>query len=297
MTLEPISFIGLGEIGYPVAGHLATQGRAMIVYNRTPAKSERWCAQHGGSAASSAAEAANGSSVIFICVGDDNDVLDVILGRNGVINTVEEGAVVVDHTTASASIAQQVAQALAEKGVGFLDAPVSGGSVGAQKGVLSVMVGGDESTFTAVQPLMQCYSSKQSLMGPIGSGQMTKMVNQILIASVVQGLAEGIHFGQTLGLDMERVLQVLAGGAAQSWQLENRGPTMLQRKFDFGFAVDLIRKDLSICLNEARRRGATLPITAIIEQFYANLQARGLGGDDFTRLLSLLESSNGSKNV
>jgi 3-hydroxyisobutyrate dehydrogenase-like beta-hydroxyacid dehydrogenase len=285
-----IAFIGTGVIGYPVAGHLAKNGHAVTVHNRSAAKAEKWMSEYPGKVAYSPAQASEDVNIAFLCVGNDDDVRDVILGKDGILSTLQEGSLIVDHTTASAQVAQEMAEEAAKKRIGFLDAPVSGGETGAINGKLSIMVGGIQTDFDKALPLMSHYGAAVNLMGPVGSGQLTKMVNQICIASTVQGLSEAIHFGRTAGLDMEKVLSVISKGAAQSWQLENRGPTILQEKFDFGFAVDLIRKDLGICVDEARAIGATLPVTAILEQFYANLQRQGKGKWDFTSLYTLLHT-------
>ncbi len=286
-----VAFIGLGVIGYPVAGHIAGNGFDVAVHNRTRSKAEKWVSEYKGTLAESCADAAREADVVLLCVGTDDDVREAVLGTEGVLSSLASGALIVDHTTASAQVARDVAAAAAKRGIGFVDAPVSGGSAGAQRGTLSIMVGGSEDDFNRALPVLNCYGSIVNLMGPVGSGQLTKMVNQICIANTVQGLVEAIHFGLNAGLDMEKVLAVISTGAAQSWQLENRGPTILENKFDFGFAVDLIRKDLSICMLEARQNASSLPNTALIEQYYANLQRSGKGRLDFTSLFTVLHGT------
>ncbi|MGI8895250.1 MAG: NAD(P)-dependent oxidoreductase [Casimicrobiaceae bacterium] len=291
MADRKLAFLGLGVMGYPMAGHLARSGFALTVYNRTPAKANKWVAAHGGSSAASPADAARGADVVLMCVGNDDDVRAVVTGDAGALPAMAPGSILVDHTTASALVARDIHAAATAKGVGFLDAPVSGGQVGAENGKLTIMVGGDEKTFASAGPILATYARAVTLMGGPGSGQLTKMVNQICIAGLVQALSEGINFAAKAGLDVERVLDVIGKGAAQSWQMENRGKTMLADKFDFGFAVDWMRKDLSICLAEARANGAALPVTAIVDQFYGGVQARGGGRWDSSSLIRLLRDS------
>jgi 3-hydroxyisobutyrate dehydrogenase len=283
-----VAFLGLGVMGYPMAGHLAKAGHEVTVYNRTGAKAEAWCKEHHGRRGATPAEAAAGAALVFMCVGNDDDVREVAAGSRGALSGMSPGAILVDHTTASADVAREMEQRAKAGDVGFLDAPVSGGQAGAVNGKLGVFVGGDEGAFRTAEPVMRCYGRAVTRMGPAGSGQTTKMVNQILLAGLIEGLAEGLAFAVRSGLDAGQVAQVLAGGAAQSWQLENRASTMLQGKFDFGFAVDWMRKDLAICLAEARRRGATLPVAALVDQLYAQVQDRGGGRWDTSSLIALL---------
>jgi 3-hydroxyisobutyrate dehydrogenase len=271
-----VAFIGLGVMGFPMAGHLAANGHDVTVYNRNPARAEAWVVKHKGRSAASPAGAARGAEIVFSCVGADDDVRAVTLGKDGAFGAMDKGAIFADHTTASAAVARELDAAARERGLGFLDAPVSGGQAGAENGKLTVMVGGEAAAFARAKPVMDCYGRAVTLMGPAGSGQLTKMVNQICIAGLVQGLAEGLAFAQKAGLDGALVVDVISKGAAQSWQMENRGKTMLDDKFEFGFAVDWMRKDLGICIAEARRNGALLPITALVDQFYAEVQ--GMGG-------------------
>ena len=272
---QAVAFLGLGVMGGPMAGHLRKAGHAVTVYNRTAAKAQAWVAEHGGRAAATPREAAQGAAMVFACVGNDDDLRSVVLGDDGAFAGMAPGSVFVDHTTASAEVARELAQAARARGLWFVDAPVSGGQAGAVNGVLTVMCGGEASAFEAMRPVAMAYSRAVTLLGPSGAGQLAKMVNQICIASLVQGLAEGIAFGQKAGLDMKAVLDVIGKGAAQSWQLENRGKTMVDDQFEFGFAVDWMRKDLGLVLEEARRNGATLPATAMVDQFYADVQAMG----------------------
>jgi len=283
-----VAFVGLGVMGYPMAGHLAKAGHSVTVYNRTFAKAEKWAKEHGGKAAPTPREAATGTSIVFVCVGNDDDVRSVIYGDDGVLAGIASGGIIVDHTTASADLARELAAAAKEKGVDFLDGPVSGGQAGAENGVLTVMVGGDDASFATAKPVMDAFARNVTHLGPAGHGQLAKMVNQICIAGLVQGLSEAVNFGQRAGIDMEKVLQTISKGAAQSWQMENRGSTMLAGKFDFGFAVDWMRKDLGICLDEAGRNGARLPVTALVDQFYAQVQARKGGRWDTSSLVQLL---------
>ncbi len=287
-TKLKLAFIGLGVMGYPMAGHLAAAGHDVVVYNRTRAKADAWLRQHGGASASTPRAAAADRDIVLACVGNDRDVRAVTLGSDGAFAGMRRGAIFVDHSTVSANVARELDFAAGEAGFAFLDAPVSGGQAGAEKGILTVMVGGDAASFSRAQPIMACYGRAVTLMGPVGSGQLTKMVNQIAIVGLVQGLAEALNFAQHARLDAKRVIDVIAKGAAQSWQLENRGPTMVDDKYDFGFAVDWMRKDLQICLDEARRNGALLPITAIVEQLYGRLQEKGHGRLDSSSLMKLL---------
>ena len=275
-------------MGYPMAGHLVTAGHQVSVYNRTTSKAERWCREHGGTMAATPAAAADEAEIVCICVGNDDDLRSVVYGKQGVLSAMAPGALLVDHTTASADVAHEIWGTAAERGVGFLDAPVSGGQAGAENGVLTIMVGGEEADFVRAQPVMEAYARAVTLLGSAGSGQLTKMVNQICIAGIVQGLSEALNFAQRAGLDGTKVVEVLAKGAAHSWQMDNRGETMLQNRFDFGFAVDWMRKDLAICLDESRRNGAGLPMTALVDQFYAQVQALGGGRWDTSSLIRLL---------
>ena len=283
-----VAFIGLGVMGYPMAGHLAAAGHRVTVYNRTAAKSAEWVAKHGGKSAATPAEAARGAALVFACVGNDDDLRSVTLGAGGAFAGMAAGTIFVDHTTASAAVARELAEAGGAKGIRFIDAPVSGGNLGAINGALTVMCGGDAAAFAEARPLAMAFAKAMTLLGPSGSGQLAKMVNQIAIAGLVQGLSEAISFGEKSGLDMKAVLEVIGKGAAQSWQMDNRGPTMIDDKFDFGFAVDWMRKDLGIALEEARRNGARLPVTALVDQFYADLQAAGGKRDDTSSLIKRL---------
>jgi 3-hydroxyisobutyrate dehydrogenase-like beta-hydroxyacid dehydrogenase len=291
MSAKQVAFLGLGVMGYPMAGHLAKAGHQVTVYNRSPAKAAQWVAQHGGRSAPTPAAAASGAEIVLMCVGNDDDVRAVAAGADGALSGMRAGSVLVDHTTASAHVAREVFAAAQARGVGFLDAPVSGGQAGAENGKLTIMVGGEPATFSAVEDVLARYARAVTLMGGPGSGQLTKMVNQICIAGLVQALSEGIHFAAKAGLDVERVLDVISKGAAQSWQMENRGKTMAADKFDFGFAVDWMRKDLSICIDEARSNGAPLPVTALVDQFYAKVQARGGGRWDTSSLIRILRDA------
>ncbi|MGI9219105.1 MAG: NAD(P)-dependent oxidoreductase, partial [Hydrogenophaga sp.] len=272
---KKVAFLGLGVMGFPMAGHLAKAGHAVTVFNRSPAKAQAWVAEFGGAAQPTPREAASGADIVFCCVGNDDDLRSVTLGADGAFAGMAAGAIFVDHTTASADVARELNAAAKAQGLAFVDAPVSGGQAGAQNGLLTVMCGGDASAFEAVQPIGMAFSRAFTLMGESGAGQLTKMVNQICIAGLVQGLSEAIAFGQKAGLDMNQVLDVIGKGAAQSWQLDNRGKTMVADKFDFGFAVDWMRKDLGLVLDEAKRNGARLPVTALVDQFYADVQAMG----------------------
>ena len=282
------AFLGLGVMGYPMAGHLVAAGHTVTVYNRTTAKAERWVAEHGGEMAMTPAAAAEGAEYVFLCVGDDPDVLAVTTGADGVLETMGEGAVLVDHTTASAVIARNVHAAAAAQGVGFVDAPISGGQAGAENGVLTVMCGGDQADFDRVAPVIDAYSRACNLLGGPGSGQLTKMVNQICIAGLVQGLSEGINFAQRAGLDVGGVVDTISKGAAGSWQMENRAQTMADGVFDYGFALDWMRKDLRICFEEAAANGSVLPVTEIVDGYYEQLQELGLGRWDTSTLIHLL---------
>ncbi|WP_373184649.1 NAD(P)-dependent oxidoreductase [Halopseudomonas sp.] len=286
-----IAFIGLGVMGYPMAGHLKRAGHEVCVYNRTASKADAWVAEHGGRACRTPAEAATEQDFVMLCVGNDNDLREVMTGEQGVLQGARSGTVIIDHTTASANVAVEMGQLAQERGVGFLDAPVSGGQAGAENGKLTVMVGGEESVFDFARPVINSYAKMLKRMGPIGSGQLTKMVNQICIAGLVQGLSEALHFAQCAGLDGEAAMEVISKGAAQSWQLENRHKTMLAGEFDFGFAVDWMRKDLSIVLDESRQNGARLPVTALVDQFYADVQAMGGGRWDTSSLIARLDRS------
>ena len=282
------AFLGLGVMGYPMAGHLVAAGHRVTVYNRTTAKAERWVAEHGGEMATTPAAAAEGAEYVFLCVGDDPDVLAVTTGADGVLETMGEGAVLVDHTTASAVIARNVHAAAAAQGVGFVDAPISGGQAGAENGVLTVMCGGDQADFDRVAPVIDAYSRACNLLGGPGSGQLAKMVNQICIAGLVQGLSEGINFAQRAGLDVGGVVDTISKGAAGSWQMENRAQTMADGVFDYGFALDWMRKDLRICFEEAAANGSVLPVTEIVDGYYEQLQELGLGRWDTSTLIHLL---------
>ncbi|ALG67723.1 NAD(P)-dependent oxidoreductase [Beggiatoa leptomitoformis] len=283
-----IGFIGLGTMGYPMAGHLAQQGYQVSVYNRTPAKATQWQAQYSGTSAKTPAELAQGMDIVFSCVGNDNDLRAVTIGEQGAFHTLAPHAVFIDHSTTSADIARELFSIAQAKGFHFLDAPVSGGQSGAEKGILTVMVGGEAEIFAQVQPVISAYAKAVTLMGNAGMGQLTKMVNQICIAGLLQGLSEAVHFGEQAGLDMKLVLDVISKGAAQSWQMENRGKTMVDKAFNFGFAVDWMRKDLGLCLTEARQNGATLPITALVDQFYADVQDKGGNRWDTSSLITRL---------
>ena len=287
---EKVAFIGLGVMGYPMAGHLARAGHSVTVYNRTGAKAAAWVKQYGGAKAASPAAAAKGASFVMTCVGNDEDLRSVVLGDKGALAGMAKGAILVDHTTASADVARELAETAGKLGVGFLDAPVSGGQAGAENGKLTIMVGGKPATYKKAEPVIQVYARMAMLMGAAGSGQLTKMVNQICIAGTVQGLAEGLHLAKKTGLDGAKVLEVISKGAAQSWQMENRGSTMLADKFEFGFAVNWMRKDLGISLAEAKRAGATLPLTALVDQFYAEVQQMGGGRWDTSSLMARLEA-------
>ena len=283
-----VSFVGLGVMGYPMAGHLAAAGHRVRVYNRTGARADAWLAEHQGEAVATPRQAAEGADLVFMCVGNDDDVRQVALGPNGVLAGASKGAVVVDHTTASALLAEELAGVAAQTGVGFLDAPVSGGQAGAENGQLTVMVGGDPAVFERARPVIDAYAKSVKLMGGVGCGQLTKMVNQVCIAGVLQGLAEGIHFAEKAGLDVDAVVDVISKGAAQSWQMDNRAGTMAKREFEFGFAVDWMRKDLDMTLAAARKFGARMPLAALVDQFYADVQAMGGSRWDTSSLVERL---------
>ena len=289
-----VAFLGLGVMGYPMAGHLARAGHTVTVYNRTATKSEAWCAEFAGAAGQNGfkntpREAVAGADFVFCCVGNDDDLRSVTLGADGAFAGMQPGAIFVDHTTASASVARELATAARNIGLQFVDAPVSGGQAGAQNGLLTVMCGGDAAAFAASQPVAKAFSRAFTLLGDSGAGQLAKMVNQICIAGLVQGLSEAVAFGQRAGLDMEAVLGVIGKGAAQSWQMDNRGKTMVEGRFDFGFAVDWMRKDLGLVLDEAKRNGARLPVTALVDQFYADVQQAGGQRWDTSSLITRLK--------
>ena len=285
-----VAFIGLGVMGYPMAGHLARRGgHRVTVYNRNADKAVRWASEHPGSTAPTPREAAAGADFVFACVGNDDDLRSVTLGDDGAFAGMAAGAIFIDNTTASANVARELHAAAKEKGIGFLDAPVSGGQAGAENGQLTVMVGGDRDVFDKARPAIDCYAKMVGLMGPAGAGQLTKMVNQICIAGLVEGLSEGIHFAKKAGLDVAQVVSVISQGAAQSWQMENRSATMDAGKFDYGFAVDWMRKDLAVALEEARRNGAKLPVAALVDQFYGEVQAMGGSRWDTSSLIARLE--------
>ncbi|MCY1502320.1 2-hydroxy-3-oxopropionate reductase [compost metagenome] len=287
--MAEVAFIGLGVMGFHMAGHLACEGHSVRVYNRSPAKAELWSDEFGGDAFATPREAAQGAEFVMVCVGNDEDLRAVLLGADGALAGMAPGAVLVDHTTASADVAREMAVLAAERELGFLDAPVSGGQAGAEAGMLSVMVGGEQAFYDRAAPVIDSYAKMIRLMGPVGSGQLTKMVNQICVGGLLQGLAEALHFAQCAGLDAQGAMEVISKGAAQSWQLEHRHQTMLDGKFDFGFAVDWMRKDLGIVLDEAARNGAQLPVTALVDQFYAEVQAMGGGRWDTSSLIARLK--------
>lgn len=285
-----LAFIGLGVMGYPMAGHLARAGHQVTVYNRTAAKAQRWEQEFGGNAQPTPREAAQQADIVFCCVGNDDDLRAVTLGPDGALAGMSSGTLLVDHTTASAEVARELYKAASDKNVGFVDAPVSGGEAGAVNGKLTVMCGGTEQDFSRMEPVAAAYAQAITLLGEPGAGQLCKMVNQICIAGLVQGLSEALAFGQAAGLDMKQVLGVISKGAAQSWQMENRGETMLDDKFDFGFAVDWMRKDLDLVIQEARRNGARVPVTALVDQFYADVQRLGGGRWDTSSLIKRLQT-------
>ena len=288
--MSKVAWIGLGVMGYPMAGHLKMRGDYdVVVFNRTRKRADAWVADFGGTAAHTPAAAAHDADFIFTCVGNDDDLREVTLGPDGAFSALKQGAVAIDNTTASAEIARELHAAAKDRGAGFLDAPVSGGQSGAQGGTLTVMVGGDEMDFRKAEPVIRAYARVVTLIGPPGSGQLTKMVNQICIGGLIQGLAEALHFAKRAGLDIEKVIDTISKGAAQSWQMENRWKTMVEGKFDFGFAVDLVRKDFALVFDEARRNGAELPVTALVDQFYAEVQSIGGNRWDSSSLIALLE--------
>lgn len=284
-----VAFIGLGTMGFPMAGHLANNDYAVTVYNRNSAKAESWQNKYHGELAATPAEAADGADFIFICVGNDEDLRQVSTGTDGAFNNIKPGAVVIDNTTTSAIVARELNQIAAERGFSFLDAPVSGGQAGAENGALTVMIGGDEAAYNSALPVIQSYAANVQLLGPSGYGQLTKMVNQICIAGVVQGLSEGIHFAKRAGLDIEKVMGVISKGAAQSWQMENRYKTMMNNEFEFGFAVDWMRKDLGIAMEEAQNNSANLPVAKIVDGYYAQVQELGGNRWDTSSLIALLD--------
>ena len=284
-----VSFIGLGVMGYPMAGYISKAGHNVTVYNRTKSKAEKWIKDYKGKIAETPEEAARDSDFVLTCVGNDDDLKEVAIGKKGIFNTIKKNAVYIDNTTASAKIARELHKNAKAHGFGFLDAPVSGGQAGAENGQLTIMIGGDEAVYSAVEPVMAHYARHSQLLGKSGSGQLAKMMNQICIAGIVQGLAEALHFGQRAGLDCNAVVDVISKGAAQSWQMENRASTMLNNSFDFGFAVDWMRKDLNIALDEARKNGSTLALTALVDQYYADVQKLGGGRWDTSSLLTRLK--------
>ncbi|WP_442487264.1 NAD(P)-dependent oxidoreductase [Halomonas litopenaei] len=294
--ISTVAFIGLGVMGYPMAGHLATAGLTVRVYNRTQGKAKQWCERFDGSHHATPAEAASGADLVLVCVGNDDDVREVTTGPDGVLSALSQGAILVDHTTASSSLAEELDQACQKQGVGFIDAPVSGGQQGAENGVLTIMCGGQDEHFSRARPVLEHYGRAVTLMGGVGAGQLTKMVNQICIAGLVQGLSEGLHFAEQAGLDQQRVVEVISQGAAGSWQMENRHATMIRDEYEHGFAVNWMRKDLDICLNQARQLGARLPVTALVDQFYADVQAMGGGRWDTSSLLRRLRDGEEGKD-
>ncbi|MEE4203402.1 MAG: NAD(P)-dependent oxidoreductase [Halieaceae bacterium] len=291
-TIKSVAFIGLGAMGYPMAGHLCQRGFAVTVYNRTSEKAERWQQQYEGKTAPTPAAAAADADVVCLCVGNDDDVRSVVFGDTGVLSALRPGSLLIDHTTTSAQLAMELANACTAAEVAFLDAPVSGGQAGAENGVLTIMIGGDATAYESAQPVLDCYAKKHQLMGPSGAGQQTKMVNQICIAGLLQGLSEALHFAERSGLDIEAVVEVIGKGAAQSWQMENRHQTMARGEFDFGFAVDWMRKDLGIALRAADEVGASLPVTALVDQFYGDVQRLGGHRWDTSSLIERLRKLN-----
>lgn len=287
-----ISFIGLGVMGYPMAGHLQKAGHNVTVYNRTQSKARAWAEQYGGKYAASPKEAALNSEIVFICVGNDDDVKSVILGDHGALNGMIEGTILVDHTTTSAILARELYNICKERKISFLDAPVSGGQAGAENGALTIMIGGDEETYLKAEPVLDCYAKKTKLLGPAGSGQLAKMVNQICIAGVVQGLSEALNFAMNTGLNPDDVIEVISKGAAQSWQMENRSSTMVRNQFDFGFALDWMRKDLGFAIAEAEKNDIPLPVTKLVDGYYKEIQQNGGGRWDTSALITLLNKNN-----
>jgi 3-hydroxyisobutyrate dehydrogenase-like beta-hydroxyacid dehydrogenase len=293
--MAKVAFIGLGVMGYPMAGHLVKAGHAVMVWNRSAEKADKWVAQHKGQKAATPKEASAGAEFVMACVGNDDDLRSVTYGDTGILAGLAKGAVFVDHTTASADVAREIGEKAKVNGQGFIDAPVSGGQAGAENGQLTIMCGGDAPTYEKVKPVIQAYAKMQNLMGPTGSGQLTKMMNQICIAGLVQGLAEALAFGRASGLDLTKAVEVISKGAAGSWQMDNRHKTMIEGKFDYGFAVDWMRKDLGICLAEARRNGASLPVAALVDQFYAEVQQMGGNRWDTSSLIARLEATKTAK--
>ena len=289
MNIKNVSFIGLGVMGYPMAGHLQKNGFDVTVYNRTESKAKKWVEEFNGNMKKTPGESCLNSEIIFMCVGRDEDIIEVMEGENGILNSVKEGTIIVDHTTASAELARKYFNKLKDLNIGFLDAPVSGGQAGAENGILSIMIGGENEHFQKVQPVIKSYGKAIELIGPSGSGQIAKMINQICIAGLVQGLSEAMAFGKKAKVDMEKVLSVISKGAAQSWQMENRYRTMLDGKFDYGFAVDWMRKDLSICFNEAEKNGALLPVTKIVDEYYKKVQENDGNRLDTSSLMTLVD--------
>jgi len=287
--LAKVAFLGLGVMGYPMAGHLSQKGHEVNVYNRTISKSEKWVNEYNGNFFNTPLKAAEGVDYVFACVGEDKDIRSITIGENGAFHSMRKDSIFVDHTTASADVARELNKIAKQRDLQFLDAPVSGGQAGAENGKLTIMCGGQEEAFNKTKELMSCYGAKVTLMGEAGSGQLTKMVNQICIAGLVQGLSEALNFGKNAGLDLEKVLNVISGGAAQSWQMENRGSTMIKNEFDFGFAVDWMIKDLKICLSEGGNNKSELPVTALVSQFYASLSNKGFGRNDTSSLIRLLQ--------
>ena len=288
MPKSKLAFLCLGTMGYPMAGHLARAGHEVVVYNRTAARARAWVGEYAGRACDTPAAAAAGAAFVFACTGNDDDLRHLTAGEGGAFAGMQRGAIFVDHTTVSPTLTRELAAEAEGRGLGYLDAPISGGQSGAEEAALTIMVGGSEAAYGEAEPLLDCYAKKTLLMGPVGSGQLTKLVNQICIAGLVQALAEGLHFAQRAGLDARRAVEVISQGAAQSWQMDNRAQTMVEGKFDFGFAVDWMRKDLGIALAEARRQGATLPVTELVDRFYAELQAAGGGRFDTSSLITRL---------
>ena len=289
MSLKNVSFVGLGVMGYPMAGHLQKNGYNVTVFNRTESKAKKWVEEYGGQMGKTPNEASLNAEIVFMCVGRDEDIIEVMEGENGILSSAKEGLIIVDHTTASAEIARTYFAKLQKRNVAFLDAPISGGQAGAENGALSIMIGGEENDFEVVKPVLQSYGKAIELIGPSGSGQIAKMINQICIAGLVQGLSEAMAFGKKAKVDMEKVLSVISKGAAQSWQMENRYRTMIDGKFDYGFAVDWMRKDLSICFNEAKKNGASLPITEIVDKYYEEVQKNGGNRLDTSSLMTLVD--------
>ena len=289
MSIKNVSFVGIGVMGYPMAGHLQKNGYNVTVYNRTKIKAEKWIKEYGGKMGKTPAEASKNAEIVFMCVGRDEDIIEVLEGNQGILSSINEGVLIVDHTTASAEIARKYYEKLKKLKIGFLDAPISGGQAGAENGVLSIMVGGNTQDYEKAKPVLNSYGKAIELIGKSGSGQIAKMINQICIAGLVQGLSEAMAFGKKANVDMEKVLSVISKGAAQSWQMENRYRTMLDGKFDYGFAVDWMRKDLSICFNEAKKNGSLLPITEIVDKYYEEVQKKGGNRLDTSSLMTLVD--------